>query len=139
MSSQNAALEWRRRLREQVIMKICKAKTGSKLIILFVCLILYMILCALIFSALERDIDKKSYEYFQTVKINYTRRYNMSDKEWTRLIIQASAMSKRGFLGEYKDYWNFYHSFWFTTTIVTTMGKKLLSMLFLVCNVNTEQ
>lgn len=126
--SQIVTTDWRARLREKVV-KMCEAKTGSKLIILFFCLLLYMIICAFVFSALESENDKQSYEYYQTVKINYMKRYNMSLKEWTRLVEQASAMSKRGFLAEYKNYWNFYHSFWFTTTIVTTMGKNYIVIL----------
>ena len=131
----NTTASWHKLLRQKVIMKAYRAKTGWKLAILFIILLLYMIICALVFSALESDKDRESYEYYQTVKASNMKRYNLTQAQWIQIVEDASAISKRGFVREYKNYWNFYHSFWFTTTIVTTMGKS--HFLKLYCLINT--
>ena len=50
----------------------------------------------------------------------------MSEEEFLEFVRDASIMTKRGYTSGYKDYWNFYHSFWFTTTVITTMGEWIL-------------
>lgn len=47
----------------------------------------------------------------------------MSEEDFIEFITDANVLVKRGYAESYKNYWNFYHAFWFTTTVVTTMGK----------------
>lgn len=70
------------------------------------------------------------YGFYQELKSDYKRKYNMSEEDFVQFVSDASVLFKRGYVGSYKDYWNFYHSFWFTTTVVTTMGKFCLLQKF---------
>ena len=87
-----------------------------------------MCICALVFSSLEKENDQKQYELYQGLKKSYKRKYNMSEDDFMTFVTDASILYKRGYNGDYKDYWNFYHSFWFTTTVVTTIGRLRLKV-----------
>lgn len=82
-----------------------------------------MCICAAIYSLLEKENDRTQYNLYQGLKKNYKRKYNLSEDEFIKFVKDANIMYKRGYMGEYRDYWNFYHSFWFTITVVTTIGK----------------
>lgn len=97
-----------------------------KLAILLVTLVLYMCFCAFVFNKLESENDKRQYRDYKELKDNCKRRFNMSEEEFLEFVRDASIMTKRGYTSGYKDYWNFYHSFWFTTTVITTMGEWIL-------------
>lgn len=90
--------------------------------ILLFSLILYMCICALVFSSLEKENDRSQYDFYQGLKKSYKRKYNMSEQEFVKFVSDVNILYKRGYIHDYKNYWNFYHSFWFTTTVVTTMG-----------------
>jgi len=62
------------------------------------------------------------YHFYQELKSDYKRKYNMSEEDFVQFVSDTSVLLKRGYDSSYRDYWNFYHSFWFTTTVVTTMG-----------------
>lgn len=94
-------------------------------LLLFV-LVLYTCVCALIFKSLEEENDRMQYHFYQELKSDYKRKYNMSEKDFVQFVSDTSVLLKRGYVSSYRDYWNFYHSFWFTTTVVTTMGKSRL-------------
>lgn len=94
-----------------------------RFLILLFTLILYLSICALVFSSLEKENDREQYDFYQGVKKRYKRRYNMSEEDFIEFASDASVLYKRGYVNDYKNYWNFYHSFWFTSTVVTTMGK----------------
>ena len=94
-----------------------------RFIILLSTLILYMCICAAIYSLLEKENDRTQYNLYQGLKKTYKQKYNLSEDEFINFAKDASVMHKRGYMGEYKDYWNFYHSFWFTITVVSTIGK----------------
>ena len=88
-----------------------------------------MCICAAIYSLLEKENDRTQYNLYQGLKKSYKRKYNLSEDEFIKFVKDASIMYKRGYMGEYRDYWNFYHSFWFTITVVTTMGKPRFHIL----------
>lgn len=100
-----------------------------RFIILLSTLILYMCICAAIYSLLEKENDRTQYNLYQGLKKSYKRKYNLSEDEFIKFVKDASIMYKRGYMGEYRDYWNFYHSFWFTITVVTTIGKPRFHIL----------
>lgn len=98
-------------------------RQSLRFLILLFTLILYLCICALVFSSLEKENDRKQYDFYQGLKKRYKRRYNMSEEDFIEFASDASILYKRGYVHDYKNYWNFYHSFWFTSTVVTTMGK----------------
>ena len=100
-----------------------------RFIILLSTLILYMCICAAIYSLLEKENDRTQYNLYQGLKKSYKRKYNLSEDEFIKFVKDASIIYKRGYMGEYRDYWNFYHSFWFTITVVTTIGKARFHIL----------
>ena len=98
-----------------------------RLALLLLCLLVYMCVCAVVFSTLEKHNDHEQFLYYHDLKLNYKQKYNMSEEEFIQFTRDASVLYKRGYVGEYMNYWNFYHSFWFTTTVVTTMGKYVVN------------
>ena len=94
-----------------------------RFIILLLSLIFYTCICAAVFSSLEKDNDREQYDRSQGLKKSYKLKYNMSDEEFIEFVSDVSIWYKRGHIHDFKNYWNFYHSFWFTTTVVTTMGE----------------
>ena len=109
--------------REMTSLSFQHTRQSWRFVILLFTLILYLCLCALVFSSLEKENDREQYDLYQGLKKRYRRRYNMSEHDFIELAYDANILYKRGYVHNYKNYWNFYHSFWFTATVVTTMGK----------------
>ncbi|KAK3748850.1 hypothetical protein QZH41_018737, partial [Actinostola sp. cb2023] len=99
-----------------------KARRSCKLPSLIVMLLVFLCVCSAIFSQLESDHDKTLYHKYQGQKLYYLKKYNMTEKELHSLMMELSYMKKKGFASAYKNYWGFYHSFWFSITVITTMG-----------------
>ena len=104
-------------------LKFQHTRQSFRLFILLLILVLYTCVCAVVFNSLEVANDKLQYETYQGKKKHYKQKYNMSEEDFIEFITDANVLVKRGYAESYKNYWNFYHAFWFTTTVVTTMGK----------------
>ena len=111
-------------------LKFQHTRQSCRFFLLLFVLVLYTCVCALIFNSLEEENDRLQYRFYQELKSDYKQKYNMSEEDFVKFASDASVLFKRGYVGSYRDYWNFYHSFWFTTTVVTTMGKFCLPEKF---------
>jgi len=104
-----------------ILKKATKTWTLPSLIFL---LLVFICICAVIFSHLESKNDQKLYQKYQGKKLEFLEKYNITEKELQELMNELSYMKKKGFHTSYKNFWGFYHSFWFTITVITTMGKQ---------------
>lgn len=116
---------------EEKTLSFQHTRQSWRFIILLLSLIFYTCVCAAVFSSLEKDNDREHYDRSQGLKKSYKLKYNMSEEEFIEFVSDVSIWYKRGYIHGYKNYWNFYHSFWFTTTVVTTMGECGLRKLIL--------
>lgn len=102
---------------------IKKATSSWKLPSMILLLLIFICICAAIFSHLESKNDKNLYRKYRERKLDFLIKYNITEKELHVLMDELAYMKKKGFHSSYKNFWGFYHSFWFTITITTTMGE----------------
>lgn len=56
----------------------------------------------------------------------------MSEEDFVKFVFDVSVLFKCGYVGSYRDYWNFYYLFWFIIIVVIIMGKFCLFYKFRV-------
>ncbi|KAJ8045734.1 Potassium channel subfamily K member 4 [Holothuria leucospilota] len=112
-----------------------KIRNWHKSIILFVVLLIYLVFGAVIFSAIEKDVQLEAQLEFNQYSAQFLEDHesclNMSDfREYVELILDAmkkGAVLQKGFQtttpeDSVEHLWNLPNAFFFSSTVVTTIG-----------------
>lgn len=103
-----------------------------QLVILTGLLLIYMIIGAGVFRSLELDNEVKlKAEYYQTFD-KFALRNNLSSKALSELFLAQKQACLLGVGLHNYNKWDFTGSFYFTGTVITTIGKFLWFMNFLI-------
>lgn len=102
----------------------------KKLIIRIVFFLIYLLVGAAIFQAIELPHEKKrrSDLQFDTIKENFTKKYNISTEDMKRFLQNLKEALELGFDLEQAKFpnlqrWHFMNAFFFAGNVVTTIGK----------------
>ena len=113
------------------------SQNTKKLIIRIVLFLVYLLLGAAIFQAIELHNEKnaRKNDPFQELKKNFTAKYNISDDDMRNFLRNLKTAIKLGFdlqQGDYPDrfQWNFMNAFIFAGNVVTTIGKSISRQAF---------
>ena len=92
----------------------------NDLIELYYCLFSYLLVGAAIFDALESDTEDFLRKQYQVAEFNMLQSYNISRSEYIELedIVIKYQPHKAG------AQWKFPGAFYFSLTVITTIGKK---------------
>lgn len=98
-------------------------KQNVRTLSLIVCTFTYLLVGAAIFDALESDNEDRQKEALDYVEKLLMRKYNISQEDYRILstIVIKSVPHKSGIQ------WKFAGAFYFATTVLTTIGKILIS------------
>lgn len=98
-------------------------KQNVRTLSLIVCTFTYLLVGAAIFDALESDNEDRQKEALDYVEKLLMRKYNISQEDYRILstIVIKSVPHKSGIQ------WKFAGAFYFATTVLTTIGKTLIS------------
>lgn len=107
------------------------SQNTKKLIIRIVLFLVYLLVGAAIFQAIELHNEKKQREEFkfEDSKNNFTDKYNISDKDMEDFLHKLKKAIELGFdlqTGGYppRYQWHFMNAFFFAGNVVTTIGKS---------------
>ena len=100
----------------------------KKLIIRIVLFLVYLLVGAAIFQAIEiqYEKDKRKELQFTEVKKNFTDRYNISDDDMKEFLGKLKKALELGFdlqSAEFQQQWHFMNAFVFAGNVVTTIGE----------------
>lgn len=100
----------------------CLQQQNIRTLLLVTSTIIYMMLGAAVFSALEyeKHIDQK--KQYKEIYKRLEKTYNMSKDDVEDL---ARYLHKRRHIEHALDPWSFAGSFYFTSVTITTIGKKI--------------
>ena len=98
-----------------------------QLLVLTTLLLLYMIIGAGIFSALEQQNEEKLKTYYKDVFYTFAKDNNLSSSAITHLLKSHREACLLGVGINQINKWDFTGSFYFTGTVITTIGKFPLS------------
>lgn len=98
-------------------------KQNVRTLSLIVCTFTYLLVGAAIFDALESDNEDRQKEALDYVEKLLMKKYNISQEDYRILstIVIKSVPHKSGIQ------WKFAGAFYFATTVLTTIGKILIS------------
>ncbi len=94
-----------------------------QLLILTVFLLLYMTIGAGIFSALEMSNEEKLKIRYHGIFQSFAKDNNLSDSAVTRLLASHEEACLLGVGMDKMNRWDFIGSFYFTGTVLSTIGK----------------
>jgi len=100
----------------------------KKLIIRIVLFLVYLLVGAAIFQAIEiqYEKDKRDELQFDKVKENFTARYNISNDDMNEFLGKLKKALELGFdlqTLDYQQQWHFMNAFVFAGNVVTTIGE----------------
>ena len=102
----------------------------KKLIIRILLFLVYLLVGAAIFQAIELQNEKKlrDEDQFLAVKKNLTIKYNISNEDMNEFFAQLKRALELGFDLQRADYparyqWHFMNAFFFAGNVVTTIGE----------------
>lgn len=100
----------------------------KKLIIRIVLFLVYLLVGAAIFQAIEIQYEKDEREelQFTQVKKNFTDRYNISDDDMKEFLGKLKKALELGFdlqTAVFQQQWHFMNAFVFAGNVVTTIGE----------------
>lgn len=100
----------------------------KKLIIRIVLFLVYLLVGAAIFQAIEiqYEKDKRKELQFTEVKKNFTDRYNISDDDMKEFLGKLKKALELGFdlqTVKFQQQWHFMNAFVFAGNVVTTIGE----------------
>lgn len=100
----------------------------KKLIIRIVLFLVYLLVGAAIFQAIEiqHEKDKRDELQFDKVKKHFTARYNISDADMKEFLGKLKKALELGFdlqTFDYQQQWHFMNAFVFAGNVVTTIGE----------------
>lgn len=100
----------------------------KKLIIRIVLFLVYLLVGAAIFQAIEiqYEKDKRKELQFTEVKKNFTDRYNISDDDMKEFLGKLKKALELGFdlqTVKFQEQWHFMNAFVFAGNVVTTIGE----------------
>lgn len=100
----------------------------KKLIIRIVLFLVYLLVGAAIFQAIEiqYEKDKRKELQFTEVKKNFTDRYNISDDDMKEFLGKLKRALELGFdlqTEKFQQQWHFMNAFVFAGNVVTTIGE----------------
>ena len=102
----------------------------KKLIVRIVFFLVYLLVGAAIFHAIElpHEKEQRARLQFQKVKDNFTKTYNISDEDIKCFLKKLKTALKLGFDLQEADYheieqWHFMNAFVFAGNVVTTIGE----------------
>lgn len=105
----------------------------KKLIIRIVLFLVYLLVGAAIFQAIELHNEKREREeeQFTALKENFTAKYNISKDDMKDFLEKLKKALELGFDLQKGDYpsryqWHFMNAFFFAGNVVTTIGKLKL-------------
>ena len=109
--------------------KCCSAvhlkEDNARFVLLILSLLIYILVGAKIFSAIEADQEKRDrLDYNNTMeafKAKYNASLNMT--EFEEILETHANADKKGFLYEKRPRWDFPGAFYFVCTVVSTIGK----------------
>ena len=103
----------------------------KKLIIRIVLFLVYLLVGAAIFQAIELQYEREQRreDEFEAVKENFTSKYNISDKDMKAFLAKLKKALELGFdlqTAKYPniDKWHFMNAFFFAGNVVTTIGES---------------
>lgn len=103
----------------------------KKLIIRIVLFLVYLLVGAAIFQAIELQYEKeqRKEDEFEAVKGNFTAKYNISDKDMKAFLAKLKKALELGFDLQTAKYpnifkWHFMNAFFFAGNVVTTIGES---------------
>ena len=106
------------------------SQNTKKLIIRIVLFLVYLLVGAAIFQAIELHYEKKQRKEFkfEDIKKNFTHKYNISSVDMTDFLQKLKKAIELGFdlqTGEFppRFQWHFMNAFFFAGNVVTTIGK----------------
>lgn len=106
------------------------SQNTKKLIIRIVLFLVYLLVGAAIFQAIEiqYELDKRKDLEFDIVKENFTDRYNISDEDMKEFLGKLKKAVELGFDLQTAKYppryqWHFMNAFVFAGNVVTTIGE----------------
>ena len=106
------------------------SQNTKKLIIRIVLFLVYLLVGAAIFQAIELHYEKKQRNEFkfEDIKKNFTDKYNISSVDMTDFLRKLKKAIGLGFdlqTGEFPSrfQWHFMNAFFFAGNVVTTIGK----------------
>lgn len=107
------------------------SQNTKKLIIRIVLFLVYLLVGAAIFQAIELHYEKKQrneFKFEEFLKNNFTDKYKISDDDMTDFLQKLKKAIELGFdlqTGKYplRNQWHFMNAFFFAGNVVTTIGK----------------
>lgn len=107
------------------------SQNTKKLIIRIVLFLVYLLVGAAIFQAIELHNEKKQRDEFkfEDLKNNFTDKYNISHGDMKDFLHKLKKAIELGFDLQTGDYpsryqWHFMNAFFFAGNVVTTIGKS---------------
>lgn len=100
-----------------------------QLLVLTVFLLLYMIIGAGIFSALEQQNEQKLKIYYNNIFYTFAKDNNLTSSAISHLLKTHRESCLLGVGINQINKWDFAGSFYFTGTVITTIGKSYLSYI----------
>ena len=99
-----------------------------QLLILTALLLLYMIIGAGVFSVLELENEARLKQHYYSIFDEFAKRNNLSSTALSTLLSSQKDACMLGVnVGQYNK-WDFTGSFYFTGTVITTIGKLHISL-----------
>ena len=93
------------------------------LLILTFLLLLYMIIGAGVFSALELGNEMKLKDHYYYIFDSFSKKNNLSSTALSELLASQQEACLLGVALDSYNKWDFAGSFYFTGTVITTIGK----------------
>lgn len=101
-------------------------KQNVRTLSLIVCTFTYLLVGAAVFDALESDNELRQRALVQKLQNQLKDKYNVSEQDYRILesVIVKSIPHKAGYQ------WKFAGAFYFSTTVITTIGKNFIGEKF---------
>ena len=103
---------------------------NARFILLFLVLVLYMLVGALVFMLLEQENEQVEKSIFEgQLEVFYTKYPNVSRTDMDVMFKLYAKADAAGYVGSKRPRWDYPGSFYFVGTVVSTIGKKLLMLI----------
>lgn len=103
---------------------------GRTLLYLSLVWVIYLTIGVIIFRAVEHDDDKEPVktkeQLLESIKLNVTAKYNMSESEFNNIVQQIETASSSNAGPE----WSYHESLAFVIQLVTTIGTLVIHVFF---------
>ena len=120
--------------------KLVMKEDTLQLLILTFLLLVYMVIGAGVFSALELSNEMSLKRYYYSIFESFAKKHNLSESALSVLLSSQKEACMLGVALDQHNKWDFAGSFYFTGTVITTIGKynidlynPMLSLPFFFC------